>query len=313
MSHPIFALLACSILAATPASLAGPQKATTALQESAASEIAPLLRRVRLIGASVTAGYGTASRSEIRRNLPLEIFLECALAPRNAEADLDTSASNMFFQAPTLTGKRQATWAAQSAPTLVIALDFLFWYGFGVNTPQEPRRLAGLEKGLKALEAIEAPLIIGTLPNVDHAMEGKGPFGGPILSWSQIPSDESRKAMNTRILEWAGKRENVTVVDSEANLAAFVAGEEMKLGDETWKPSSRTSGLQEDLLHLSLDGYVWTALTLTDALARLEGAKASDFRQGRAAVRGAFDDYVEGVLADRAQRRKKSSGEKGLR
>lgn len=318
MSLPTLALLAASFLTFTPGWIPtdGRQAPTTSTsaasaQDPGASEVAPLLRRVRLIGASVTAGFGTAAEGGLRRNIPLETFLQCALAPKNAGADLESKGSNTFFQSPTLTGRRQVTWAVQSDPTLVVGLDFLFWYGFGLDTESEPRRMAGLEKGLKELEAIDCPLIIGTLPNVNHSMKGKGFMGRPMLSWPQIASDESRHKMNARILDWAADRKNVMVIDSAANLAAFVAGEELKLGEESWKPDSLTSVLQKDLLHLSVDGYVWTALTVTDALARIKGASSADFKQGRKAVREAFDQYVEGELAKRASRREKSARKAG--
>ena len=124
------------------------------------------------IGASITAGFGNAAELGLGRNTELAKFLRAAWADRNGEAKLEGRGSNVFFQNPQGIGHAQVEKARAAQPSLVIALDFLFWYGFGLDRPRTPRRAEGLAQGLKELESLVCPVIIGTLPNVDHALQG---------------------------------------------------------------------------------------------------------------------------------------------
>jgi hypothetical protein len=287
---------------AGPFARAGNQEAPVAAEPASKSEVTPLVSNVQFIGASITAGFGNAKELKLGSNTPLAKFLGAAWADRNQGAKFAGAGSNGFFLTPQTTGSSQVAKALASSPTLVIALDFLFWYGFGNVQPSTPRRAAGLAQGLKELEAFECPLIIGTLPNVDHALKGVGPMGGPVIFPSQIPTESARKAMNETILAWAAAREHVQVVDVEGILASLVAGEALTLRGQTQKSPGLTSSLQKDLLHLNLEGYVWTALALCDAAAKFDGAEADDFIFDAAKIRARFLASIADAQAKQAER-----------
>lgn len=256
------------------------------------------------MGASVTAGFGNAAELKTGRNVPLTTFFRACLTDKNASADLDETGSNAFFMAPQLTGAQQSARARAAEPTLVIALDYLFWYGAGANSAKKPRRMKGLEMGLKELDAFTCPLVIGTIPNVRHALKGKGPFGGPILAPSQIPSDNERLAMNVRILEWAAAHENVRVVDLERLFRSIVQSEPIEVRGQTWTISSIESVLQRDLLHPNLDGTVMTAIAVADKVAEFAGASADDFVFDAKKVRERLLSLVEPAQKKQAKRLK---------
>ena len=47
------------------------------------------------------------------------------------EVTMTGEGSGLFFMSPSRRGHHQATTAAATDPTLVMGLDFLFWYGYG--------------------------------------------------------------------------------------------------------------------------------------------------------------------------------------
>ncbi|QDV06154.1 hypothetical protein Poly30_16590 [Planctomycetes bacterium Poly30] len=278
MNYSRLAAFVLAAAAAGPPTLAALRQEAAPTRSTRPADVAsPLLRDVRLIGASATDGFGNASELGTEGNVPLATFLSACLSDANAGVRLSEKSTSQFFMAPTVIGARQVTWARRGEPSLVVALDFLFWYGCGVDRQRDPRRMTGLEKGLQWLETIDCPLIIGTIPDVTHALDGKGPLGGPIIHFFQLPSEEDRLAMNARILEWASERQNVAVVDLSASFHAIVAGEAIEIRGQTWEVGDVTDALQPDFLHPNVDGSVMTALSVADAIARLEGAGPADF------------------------------------
>ncbi len=286
----------------SPAAAASSQETASATAEPARREVTPLVSNVRLIGASITAGFGNAAELKLGRNTPLSKFLAAAWADHNQGAKFAGGGSNAFFRWPQTTGASQVRSARAAAPTLVIALDFLFWYGFGNVRAKTPRRTEGVAQGLKELEAFECPVVIGTIPNVDHALNGVGPLGGPVIFRSQFPTEPERAAMNAMIIEWAGERDHVQVVDVDGIFRSIVEGKPLTLRGQTQEKVGLSSAVQEDLLHLNLDGYVWTAMALCDAVAKLEGADEGDFVFEAAKIRARFLASIADAQAKQAER-----------
>ena len=313
MNYLKIALVLLAVPVGRPATALQAPAEVAHVESKEAASAAPLLSKVRLMGASVTAGFGNADELKTGRNVPLTTFFQACLAEKNAGIDLNGKGSNAFFGAPQLTGAQQAARARAANPTLVIALDYLFWYGAGVNSDKKPRRMKGIEMGLKELEAFTCPLVIGTIPNVRHALQGKSPFGGPIISPWQIPSDEERLAMNLRIREWAAVREQVKVVDLERFFFSIVQSEPIKMRGQTWTISSMASVLQGDLLHPNLDGTVMTAIAVADKVAELEGASADDFVFEPAKVREHLLALLGPARAKHADRLEKAALRKAKR
>ncbi len=315
MKHTLFtACLAVLIVTLAPswAAAHGTDSGPSACPEEGAKATpadaapAPLLKTVRLIGASVTDGFGTADELKTGTSVPLTTFLRASFADRNGAADVQEFSSAMFFRAPEIIGAQLASRAQAADPSLVIALDFLFWYGYGIDTVKSPRRGAGLEKGLKLLERFTCPLIVGTLPNVEHSLEGVGPFGGPILSPLQLPTEAERVAMNARLRQWAAERDHVHVIDLGTTFRKMVAKEKLELRGASWRVQDLGEALQADLLHPNLDGYIWTVLTVADAIAQCEGAGADDFLFDPAAIKGRFLASIQSQQEKHAQRQARS-------
>ena len=99
----------------------------------------------------------------------------------------------MLFMQPEVLGRQQLDEALKLKPTLVVGLDFLFWFCYGDgNTSAE--RLQRFERGLKLLEAVQCPLILGDIPDASGASES-------MLTPDQIPSAQAMAAANRRLKE----------------------------------------------------------------------------------------------------------------
>jgi hypothetical protein len=107
--------------------------------------------RVTVIGASVSAGFGGA---------PLADLLDGALtAPHRID-----DASDLFTSRdPETKVRAQVDRALAGEATCVFALDALFWYVYA-GWLDGDGRLARLELGLRELERIRVPLILGDIP-----------------------------------------------------------------------------------------------------------------------------------------------------
>lgn len=227
------------------------------------------LARVVTVGASLTAGFGTW--------LPLRNLLQTAL-PDDA-TPIRSHHDVMFFRRPETIGKRQIDRTLAMEPTLVVAIDFLFWYGYGyqwVREEPEPNhirfrrpteeeglslRLADLERGLAELDRVPCTIVVGDFPN----MAGAHPW---MLGASQIPSEVELAKLNERLRAWAAERPRVHVIP----LAASV--DRLRAGDWTVTPPGGTtpvtldaaSALQWDRLHPTRLGVVYLCDELVDSM-----------------------------------------------
>ena len=159
-----------------------------------------------MMGASATAGFteseplGGPKTDQYR----LSRYLDAALlTPHEPVQNL---ANSMFFIQPEAAGRYQIDQALQTRPTLVVGVDFLFWFCYGEGLTEKDR-LQRFEKGLKLIEAVQCPLVVGDIPDASGASID-------MLPPDQIPSAETMSAANRRLKEWAATRKNVTPVRS---------------------------------------------------------------------------------------------------
>lgn len=262
---------------ALPSRAQAPAREKAAVAESAAKEHS--LSRVAFIGASVSAGFGNARELKVGRNVPLGKYFEQMLGADPKTHVIHNFGSSQFFTSPLRLGASQLEKAQEVQPTLVVGIDFLFWYAFGYPRPGNPRRVEGLQKGLHRLESLSCQLIIGDLPNVDHALQGQSPLraGHPILQKGQLPSEAERARMNKLIHAWAAERKNVHVFPLAELMERMISGEEMKLRGNAWKVEKLDQILQEDLLHPRSRGMVWVALYVADFTLALPDVGADNF------------------------------------
>ena len=155
-----------------------------------AEEETPSLR-VFTAGASVSAGYGLSAELRTDGDIPLSVFLSATLSETGrARVEFVGEGERWFFNDPYKSGARLVDAAVAAEADAVVGVDFLFWYAFGANLRSAPRRSRGLEVGLAELDRLSCPLVIGDLPDISHALDGKGPFGGPVVNRRLFPSDE---------------------------------------------------------------------------------------------------------------------------
>jgi hypothetical protein len=250
--------LAASLL---PLALAFPQ--VSAASTIPAVEPIPILQRIVVLGASVSDGYGLDANVGAKTGLT-DIVDSTILVPHGP---VQAMASLLFFTSPTSIGEKLVAKAKASDPTLVLAIDYLFWFGYGL-LPSDEARLALLEKGLASLEVLTCPLMIADLPDMSEASRPAPPGGfPPLLVPEQVPSKEALAKLNSRIREWAAARENTVVVPLADLLARFQAGSEVEIHGNRWVSDARNPLIGKDRLHPTLEGAVALWLAGLDALA----------------------------------------------
>lgn len=210
---------------------------------------AGLLERVVVLGSSASAGFRTPAT--------LNVLVEPMIAVEHQP--VSSAASSMFFLEPEQTGENLAAAAAAIDPTLVIALDYLFWFGYG-DVESERSRFVLLELGLEKLERFECPVIVSPYPVVTQAV-------GKILYAAQVPTDATLKALDARVLEWAEENDNVFVVSVPDIYAQLMKAPPIEVAGQSWPAGEGVMLMQDDALHPTIEGMAAvSALILQDLI-----------------------------------------------
>jgi hypothetical protein len=211
-----------------------------------------------MIGASATAGF-TASEMLGGTNTQfhqLSRYVDAALAvPHEPVQNL---ANAFFFMQPEAAGPGQIRSALESKPTMVIGVDFLFWFCYGAQAQTDKDRMKRFERGLKLLEPISCPLILGDIPDASAAIDG-------MLSASQVPSGRAMAEANKRLKEWAASRPGVVVVPLAAFMRTATADLPLVVHGHSWASGKTRVLLQNDMLHPTPAGAAALALAILDA------------------------------------------------
>ncbi len=231
-----------------------------------------------VIGASVSDGFGLAMTTEtakpdhdvpgagrrgsVMRSFKLNDVLAAITGPDSPRPR--SEASSMFFMSAERTGARQVQEALAAKATPVIAVDYLFWYAYGVMPEEDRAEL--FEKGLANLARIEAPVVVGDIPDMSDAIDR-------MLSRAQVPRSETLTRLNERLRVWAAERKNVVVMPLAEVVARGKDGGRVTLGGITYEGDSARGLLQDDRLHASTTGMVAIA---QEALVRLAEAGLID-------------------------------------
>ncbi|MBI5490083.1 MAG: SGNH/GDSL hydrolase family protein [Deltaproteobacteria bacterium] len=170
-----------------------------AAETSAAAEASPTIElpslpfdRIAVIGASVSAGFGSIRVAKA---------LEEMIRTPHQTGDF---AQVFFFQDPFGEGTRQVDRALEFRPTVVYALDFLFWYAYGSGWTLADRE-HNVDLGLRQLERLDAPLLVGDVPDMTGAADW-------MLDPGQIPPPPELAALNARIRRWAETHPNAILL-----------------------------------------------------------------------------------------------------
>ena len=252
-----------------------------------------LYDRIAVVGASASDGFGVSLRADAPPSdltapadpnakptvakKPTPVLLNLSDVLRYAAkttTDGTTSqrvimhhySSGFFFANPGPIGQGEIYRALKIKPTLVLGLDFLFWYVYGTVTAEgKPMatgadRLSNLELGLEQLDRIVnagIPLVIADIADMHDAI-------GKMLSENQVPDVQTIGSANIRIMEWARTRSLVKIMPLSHILETLQKGGPIELAGKSWNPEELGELLQDDQLHPTFAGTVVIAAGLID-------------------------------------------------
>jgi hypothetical protein len=223
---------------------------------------AKTLERVAVTGASVTAGWGVQT-PPIKGDfggypMNLKHIVDAMILTPHEEVAY--FGDPMFFANPVVSGTEIIEKISAYDPTLIIAVDFLFWYAYGnAGSGGEEDRIKKFNEGLSCLENVKSDLLIGNIPDVHKAI-------GRVLSASHVPSAETIQKMNRMLNSWVLLHQNVTVLDVYTLYGALLDDAAIKTDTFTWPAGSQEKLLQKDMLHMTLEGTVAASLVVADAI-----------------------------------------------
>ncbi len=256
-------LLAFCLAFSTPPVAVAPQTPAVAVQ--APAEKAHLLERVAVIGASLSEGYGSKTTWQATFEASLTRPMTCVL----------NKATALTFMSPNRFAVPQAKKALEAKPTLLLAVDYLFWFGYGEQDLEaqplasEEARLALLEKGLALLEGFECPVVVGDFPDMSDAV-------GVMLMPSQMPAPETLRKLNERLAAWAKTKPNVVLISISTLVGDMQAAKPIKIGAQTYPAEQTARWLSEDKLHPTGEGLAALATEIgfeLEARKLLEGSE----------------------------------------
>ena len=233
--------------APAPATPSGGGSGASPAERSAA------LARVVTAGASVTGGFGVGT--------DMAHALQAALP---GVPEIRTRADLFFFGDPETMGEKLVSDLREREPTLVVALDFLFWYGYGdsFSGDELAERLERLEQGLRQLERFDCPVVVGDFPDMETAI-------GRMLREAQVPAPSVLEALNRRTVEWADSRDDVHLLPWSAYREILRELSPGGIRSKHFELSGPVELLLADRLHPSLEGQaaiaLWTLELLVEA------------------------------------------------
>lgn len=228
------------------------------------------LERVAVTGASVTAGWGLQT-PPIKGDfggypINLKHIVDAMILTPHEEVAY--FGEQKFFTRPVVYGSKLIDEIIEYDPTLIVAVDYLFWFAYGnVGFAGEKYRINKFKEGLSILENIQSHLIIGNIPDVRKAI-------GKVLSASQVPTVETIRKMNNMLRSWALLHPNVKVLNVYELYKALLDDATLTTSSYTWPAGSQEKLLQKDMLHTTFEGTVAVSLVVADAIG-LEGLETN--------------------------------------
>jgi hypothetical protein len=238
--------------------------------------------KIVVIGASASGGFvlsepfGGTNTTRCKLNYYLDAAVTAPHAP------VKNFATALLFLSPDALAAQEIEAATNSRPTLVVGVDFLFWFCYG-DGPTDADRARHFEAGLKLLERIPCPLVVGDIPDASSATNTG------IISVAQVPSEAARRAANARLKQWAAARPQVAVVPLTEFMRAVKANAAIKLHNGSLPAGKTRALLQADGLHPNPRGAAVLSLGILDALTKSQkrfSAAAVDWNPDEVFQRG---------------------------
>ena len=299
MANPLTLLALCLFSSLAPAAQESKLSQEAVVPEAAKEE--HVLTRAVVAGASISDGFGLSK--ELGTGMKLARVFEATCAKEGAS--FTALGDSRFFLEPISAGGRIVDAAIEAKATCFIGVDFLFWYAYGSKS--DARRLQHLNQGLKELERLKCPVLLGDMPDMSMALEG-GYLGRPMITERMIPKEEALIALNARLVEWVKARESAMIIPLKALLTKIQSGESIELRKLRYQPEELPELMQADNLHLSVKGSIAISLLTADLLVnQYEELTAGDFIFDRAKARARLDEVAlrtkEEALAAREARK----------
>jgi len=221
-----------------------------------------LFSRPVMIGASLSDGYQHTEKLGGPESdaLALDLFLQRDL--KLPESKISNFSNRFCFIYPLGISQKQLNDAKKLKPTVLFAVDQLFWHLYGDFASQK-QRLITFKAALQKLDPITCPLVIGNIPDAKHSI-------GKMLSPRQVPELETIQQANKILQEWVKKRKNTAIIDLSSFMKQSIANEEIKLTSITYPKGTTKQFLQSDLLHPTPAGVAALSLAVIDALDTLK-------------------------------------------
>jgi hypothetical protein len=223
-----------------------------------------------ILGASASAGFSDqlmTPKTAADREHNQTLRLQRALTPLWAEdgVSIRDYSNVLMFQDPEAHGPRQVDRAVKVAADAVLAIDFMFWFGYSVRGGDQPRRLELQQQGLRQLARIQAPLLVGDYPKMTD-------IDPRMLHPRAVPDAATLQALNDGLRAWAKERTNVHVLSIGDLLADLRTNKRrIAVGERTFEFDSADM-LQTDRLHVTKLGMAVMAHHVTEALGKLASA-----------------------------------------
>ena len=265
-----------------------------------AREETKTLSRIAVIGASMSDGFGVrvsttlADGKKISEGVNLSELVKVACKDQTVVVSNYTT--SMYFMNPARTAKSSAARAlganAQEMPTCVLAVDWLFWNGYGVSNVRgeklssDTERMELLDNALACLEpmcAANIPIVLGDFPDMHSAI------GGGMISAPMVPSVECLAALNARVAQWALTKKNVCVVSLSKLTQDLLQKKSIHAAGREWDAQTLGPLLQKDRLHPTFAGTVTVLAAALDALdTKTDNAARKGFEIDPAVLRERF-------------------------
>ena len=248
--------LASCVLAGAVFASDTPKTAPKAAPVAATPAKVAALEHIAVIGASLSAGFGLDDSKEMfaESTIQLSNIIDASL---NVSHQPPVSAATMmFFTSPQQYGTKSMALIAKEKPTLVVGLDYLFWFGYGMGKEvSEDSRIAKVDAALKELEALTCTILLGDLPDMTMATK----VSEPMLQKEMVPQPETLKKINANITAWCAEHKNVVLVPLADLTAKLQSDAEISVHGNTGPKGSIAKLMQADHLHTTLEGTcaVW--------------------------------------------------------